>query len=249
MSVLFTAHFDGHPITVLQIRGRTAFLAMELGVAAGYTGDGQRFVDQIVHEWAPSLDEDDDVAQVVGKDLAVLKREVPLPPSTSTALVLFPTGAERCLLRSHARCSRDLVCFLHDEILSRVIAFNHANTPARGRSTDEGGSSPMPGDVPNTLAGALAEAIAGARRPASGGVLLEAADKLKALGKHIQLARRKETYREIIRLAEDLREEGLIDTEQWAALRVEAVEDLLGRSMRSPLPSFGFASVQPPSAA
>lgn len=233
MSVLFTAHFDGHPINVLQIRGRTAFLVHELGVAAGYSGDGQRFVDQIVHEWAASLDEDDDVAQVVGKELEVLKREVPLPPSTTTALVLFPTGAERCLLRSHVRCSRALACFLRDEILSRVVAFNHANTPARGTSGDEQGAP-----APRTLAGALAEAIANARpAPRSG------------FADAVELARRKETYREMIRLAEDLRDEGMISTEQWAALRVEAVEDLLGRSMRSPLPAFGIDPIQPPSAA
>lgn len=252
MSLLFTATFDGHPINVLQLRGRCAFLAHELGVAAGYAGDGQRFVDQIVHEWAASLDEDDDLAQVVGKELAVLIREVPLPPTTTSALVLFPTGAELALLRSHVRNSRALVCFLHDEVLSRVIAFNRANTPARGRSGDGGGGVPVPAEPPSTLASALARAIAGepGPTPSPGRALADAVDRLEALGKGIDtIDRRKAAYQEIIALAGDLRDEGLLTPEQWAALRVEAVEELLGRSMRAPLPAFGFDLAMPPSAA
>lgn len=250
MSVLFTATFDGHPINVLQLRGRCAFLAHELGVAAGYSGDGQRFVDQIVNEWAASLDEDDDLAQVVGKELGVLVREVPLPPTTTSALVLFPTGAERALLRSHVRSSRALVCFLHDEVLSRVIAFNRANTPAQGRTGDGGGGTPVPAEPRATLGSALARAIAGEPKPTPGRALADAVDKLKALGKRIDsIERRKAAYQEILALAGDLRDEGLITAEQWAALRVEAVEELLGRSMRAPLPAFGFDLAMPPSAA
>jgi hypothetical protein len=37
----------------------------------------------------------------------------------------------------------------------------------------------------------------------------------------------------------DLRGEGLIDDAQWAALRVEAAEERLGRRLRAPLPTFG----------
>lgn len=243
MSVLFTAFFNEHPITVLHIRGRTAFLANELGIAAGYADDGQRFVDQIVREWAACLDEDDDVAQVVGNELGVLKREVPLPPNTTTALVLFPTGAERCLVRSHARAARKLVCFLHDEVLSRVIAFNHANTPARG-GTDDG--SPPPAPPPPRVSTALENAMRGDRPPAKS-PMKEAADKLNAAVKRLNaIDRRKEHYREMIRLAQELRGQDLITTDQWAALRVEAVEELLGRPLRASLPPFGLDTAQHP---
>ncbi len=246
MSVLFTAFFNEHPITVLQIRGRPAFLAHELGVAAGYADDGQRFVDQIVREWAASLDEDDDIAQVVGNELGVLKREVPLPPTTTTALVLFPTGAERCLVRSHARAARKLVCFLHDEVLSRVIAFNHANTQARGGTDDR---SPPPAAPPIRRSTTLQDVMRGAPPPAKS-PMKEAAEKLNAAVKRLNaIDRRKEHYREMIRLAETLRADGLITMDQWAALRVEAVEELLGRPLRACLPPFGLDTAQPPFAA
>lgn len=242
MSVLFTAFFNEHPITVLQIRGRTAFLANELGIAAGYADDGQRFVDQIVREWAACLDEDDDIAQVVGNELGVLQREVPLPSNTTTALVLFPTGAERCLVRSHARGARKLVCFLRDEVLSRVIAFNHANTPARGGTDD---ASPPPALPPQRVPTALERAMHGGKLPK--GALQEALDKVKALGKRVEAAdRRKDHYREMIRLAETLRADGLITRDQWAALRVEAVEELLGRPLRTSLPPFGMDTLATP---
>lgn len=248
MSVLFTAFFNEHPITVLQIRGRTAFLAHEIGIAAGYADDGQRFVDQIIREWAACLDEDDDIAQVVGNELGVLKREVPLPPSTTTALVLFPTGAERCLVRSHARAARKLVCFLHDEVLSRVIAFNHANTPARGGTDDGAPPAPMP--PPTPLRSALQRAMDGDRSPTPKSPMKEAAEKLNAAVKRLNaIDRRKEHYREMIRLAETLRADGLITMDQWAALRVEAVEELLGRPLRASLPPFGLDTAQPPFAA
>jgi len=250
VSVLFTAFFNEHPITVLQIRGRTAFLAHELGIAAGYADDGQRFVDQIVREWAACLDEDDDIAQVVGNELGVLRREVPLPPTTTTALVLFPTGAERCLVRSHARAARKLVCFLHDEVLSRVIAFNHANTPARGGTDDGAPPAPAPLPPPTPIRSALQRAMDGETVPMPKTPFQQAADKLNAAVKRLNaIDRRKEHYREMIRLAQELRGQDLITTDQWAALRVEAVEELLGRPLRSWLPAFGLDTAQPPFAA
>ena len=93
MPVLFTAFFNEHPITVRQIRGRPAFLAHELGIAAGYADDGQRFVDQIVREWAPCLDEDDDIAQVVGRkgNLNALAEGTP----ATVAPLAAPTQAPR----------------------------------------------------------------------------------------------------------------------------------------------------------
>jgi hypothetical protein len=246
VSLIFTAHYDGHPISVLELRGRVAFLPHELGIAAGYLGDGQRFVDQIVHEWAESLDDDDDIAQLVGKELDALKRDVAIPPNASSALVLFPTGAERCLLRSHARCSRDLIRFLHDDVLSRVIAYNHANTPARGFSA--GDDPRLPRVVPLAPKSALQRAMDGEKPKKS--LLQEALDRLSAANRKVNDATtRQARYREMIRLASDLREEGLINDEQWAALRVEAVEELLGRSLRASLPPFGLDTVLPPRAA
>ena len=120
MSVIFNLPFFDFTIHVLRIRGRVAFVARNLGLAAGYSDGGQGFIDLIVREWAASFDEDDDIAQITGADLEVLKREVPLPDDTNMELVLFASGVDRALTRSRARNARSLLGFLHSDVLSQV---------------------------------------------------------------------------------------------------------------------------------
>lgn len=258
MSVLFTVPFDGVIIHVLQIRGRTGFLARDLGMAAGYVDEGQGFIDLICREWASSLDEDDDIAQLVGAELDVLKREVPLPPTTTTALVLFSTGAERALLRSRVRNARSLLGFLHSEVLSRVVSLGQAPT---GDDDDGSGGAPVsptaplprvaappPPRVTLLFPPALTEAV---------NQLSEAQDRLANAAETQRetarltdaLERQLRAYEVLSRLAGDLREMDLISCDQWAALRVEAAEELLGRRLRSPLPSFGDETANAPLAA
>jgi hypothetical protein len=45
----------------------------------------------------------------------------------------------------------------------------------------------------------------------------------------------KEGYRELVHLADALREDHVVTHEEWGALRVEAIEHLLGRSLRTRL--------------
>ena len=145
MSVLFHDRFADTTLHVLHIRGRTAFLALEIGAAAGHSDGGQGFVDLLTREWAASFDEDEDVAQLVGAELDALKREVPLPPTTTTVIVLFSTGVDRALLRSHARNARALLGFIHGRILSRVISL------AGGRDDDSSGGAPAEAPPPSGL--------------------------------------------------------------------------------------------------
>ena len=96
MCLLFQAGFDGHPIHVLHLRGRVAFLAIELGAAAGYEEDGQRFVDQLVREWAPSLEEDDDVAQLAEESgMPEARAQMLLPLLRQGDMSLDATYADR----------------------------------------------------------------------------------------------------------------------------------------------------------
>lgn len=242
MSVLFRETFNGVAFHVLQIRNRTAFLALELGAAAGFSDGGQGFVDLITREWAASFDEDDDLAQLVGAELETLTREVPLPPTTTMALVLFPTGVERALQRSHARYSRSLLGFIHAKVLSRVISLG------AGRDEDEGQSG-APATAPPPTSGAKRTS---ARSPtlrdtvvvttelrALVGDLQTLADTNHGVAElHDLLQRQVQGYEALIRLAIELRALRLISEEQYAALRVEAVEELLGRSLETTLPPF-----------
>ena len=219
MSVLFIEHFDHHPITVLEVRGRPAFLPCELAVAAGYAEEGKRFFDQIFWEWAQSLDEDDDVAQLVGAELAAIKREVPAFAEASVGVVLFPTGAERCLRRSHARRARELVTFIHGTLLPRFVQLTLGEVTPTARPA---GST------------SLAKAMEGARTRKT--AIRDAFMQLRRLGVKFQkVDEQKQGYRELVHLADALREDHVVTHEEWGALRVEAVEHLLGHSLRTRL--------------
>lgn len=243
MSVLFRAKFNEVIIHVLHIRGRTAFLATELGAAAGYSDGGQGLVDQIIREWPASFDEDDDVAQLVGAELEQLKREVPLPPTTTMALVLFTTGAERALQRARARHARSLLGFLHAEVLSRVISLG-------GGTGGEGGGGGTPAEAPppfpSRRRGAARFRMPTAELLAVGGELNKLLSGLTELAEnnretadvYNELQRQVHGYEALTRLAVDLRSLGLISNVEYAALRVEAVELLLGRPIETPLPPF-----------
>jgi hypothetical protein len=221
MSVLFIEHFDHHPITVLEVRGRPAFLPFELAVAAGYAEAGKRFVDQIFREWAQSLDEDDDIAQLVGGELAAIKREVPAFADASVGIVLFPTGAERCLRRSHARRARELVTFIHGTLLPRFVQLTLGEVTPTARPA---GST------------SLAKAMEGERERTRKAAIRVAFAKLGRLGvKFRKVDEQKEGYRELVHLADALREDHVVTHEEWGALRVEAIEHLLGRSLRTRL--------------
>jgi hypothetical protein len=241
MSLLFT--FDGHPLHVLHLRGRSAFIAAELGAAAGYGDDaGQRFVDLICRDWARSFEEDDDIAQVVGAELEAIKREVGLPATTKMLLVLFPSGAERALVLSRSRVSRSLIGFVHAVALARILTFPHGE-PADETGDSEGDEG---SEHPQSAPAQPREKAPEDRK----GVLLEALAKLREVSNKLKgPAWRAQVYVEIVLLASDLLESGCISQDQWAALRVEAVEELIGRPLRSPLPPFGDDAPNAPSAA
>lgn len=243
MSLLFRESFFSSPLHVLHIRGRTAFLALEIGAAAGHSDGGQGFVDLLTREWAADFDEDNDVAQLVGAELDALKREVPLPPTTTMALVLFPTGVERALQRSRARNARSLLGYIHATILSRVISLS-----VRDDDDSSGGApaeAPPPAGLPKRTAlvvrtPAIREAIALAKElQALVAQLQHLADTQAALGeKQDRLQRQVLGYKALIRLAEELYALKVISIGDYCAIHLEAVEILLGGEIGTPLPPF-----------
>ena len=221
MSVRFTETFDNHPIHVLDVRGRPAFVPCELAIAAGYQEEGRRFLDQIFHDWAAGLDEDEDVAQLTPVELDALKRDLPGMSDLKLGVVLFGSGAERCLRRARARRARELLAFVRGTLLPRfdeMTGDEPENPPRSAGST------------------ALAKVIAGDPMRTGKGALHDALAKLKALGGRIRKVEgRGVGYRALVELAEALREEHVVTHEEWGALRVEAVEHLLARGLRTRL--------------
>ncbi|MFN7144985.1 MAG: hypothetical protein ACK4YP_14505, partial [Myxococcota bacterium] len=91
--------------------GRPAFLAHEVGAAAGYL-DATDFVDRIAREWGASLEDDDDIGFLTPRELRAVHRELPDVPADDRTLVLFASGVDKTLARSHARHARPLREFL-----------------------------------------------------------------------------------------------------------------------------------------
>ena len=219
MSVRFADTFDGHPIHVLDVRGRPAFIPSELAIAAGYQEQGRRFLDQIFHDWAAGLDEDGDLAQLTPTELAAAKRDLPGMSDTKLAVVLFASGAERCLRRARARRAGALLTFLQDTLLPRFDAQTEEPAHPLVSPGTTSLAAVMRGDAPRTR-----------------NVLADAMSKLKALGGELRKVERQGVgYRALVELAEALREDKVVTHEEWGALRVEAVEHLLGRGLRTRL--------------
>lgn len=260
MSVLFTVPFLDVPIHVLYLRGRTAFIARELGAAAGYSDDGQPFLDLICQDWPASLEDDDHIATVTGKELAAIKREVELPEGTSALLVLFAQGALITLLRSRTKHAKRLIGFLL-RLLARAEAYA-AGEPIPGDTggDDQGGAPvapqpvlpPAPAVVATTTIPNLLPTIEQMRGLTTDmrAMLRELAD---LFDRHYEAAelqadqnRRLLAFEVLRNLAFNLRTLELVSNEQWAALEVEAVEELLDRPLRSPIPRFGFGDSDAP---
>ena len=222
MPVLFTEQFDDHLIHVLEVRGRPAFLPRELAVAAGYGEDGQRFLDQVFQEWATGLDEDDDVGQLTTREFDALKRDLPGMTDRALGIVLFATGAERCLQRARVRRARELLTFVRDTVLPRFAELTGSVLPAEA--------------PPPSRSTSLAAAMRGEPARVRTSALQDAVAKLKSLGVRVRKAEsRAAGFRAIVEMAESLREEHVVTHEEWGALRVEAVEHLLGRGLRTRL--------------
>lgn len=221
MTVLSCDPFDDHPIHVLKVRGRAAFIPCELAIAAGYREGGRRFLDEIFNDWAAGLEEDDDLAQLTPAELAAVKRDLPGISDTKLAVVLFASGAVRCLRRSRARRSQDLLEFVQTTLLRRFDGLTPVSRPASA-------------DTPSS--NALALATEGERAPTRSAALREAFTQIRRLGVKLRkVSDRKEEYRELVHLADGLRVDHVVSETEWGALRVEAIEHLLGRPLRTRL--------------
>ena len=216
MTVLFGAEFENQPITVLEVRGRPAFLPRQLAIAAGYSEPGHRFTEQITREWAPSLEEEEDLVYLFGRAYRTLQRELPDWSGVRYGLVLFYTGAEKCLRFAQVRRSRALAEFLMETVLPRFVAITGSDRP-RGSTT-------------------LAQGMAGESAPPPKSALADAVTKLRGLGGRLQkLEEFQQGFRELVKLADELRAAGIVTDAEWACLRVEAMEHLLGRGLRTRL--------------
>lgn len=242
MSVLFAITFLEFTLHVCQLRGRPAFIAREIGHAAGYSDDGQPFIDLICREWPASLDDDEHVAAISGAELDMLKRELTLPEESATLLVLFWPGVMVTLLRSRARNARKLIGFLLRNVSTRAEAMI-AGCWFDDEDPGQGGAPVAPQPTSPPAAPSPAPSLVDVQATTVS-VRLLLADLGHMFDKPLAIAAtqgdrelcllRFEALRD---LAFHLRALGLLSNRELGALLTEAVEELLGRPLRS-LPPF-----------
>ncbi len=116
-----TVHFEGSTLTQLEIDGRPAWIAQEVGKALGYT-DPRRFRDSIRTRWSEEFIEGVDVAMLDGERLDTLRRlsTNPVHSHTRALLVLFESGLHLALVKTPMEAGRRLRRFLVTEVLPKL---------------------------------------------------------------------------------------------------------------------------------
>lgn len=118
-----TYEFEGATLTQLEIDGRPAWVAQEVGTALGYS-DGRRLVDTIRNRWRDEFVEGVDYALLEGAMLESLKRlntGLVFSSHTRALLVLFETGLHLALVKTPKEAGRRLRRFLVTEILPKLV--------------------------------------------------------------------------------------------------------------------------------
>jgi prophage antirepressor-like protein/uncharacterized protein YkuJ len=116
-----TIHFEGSTLTQLEIDGRPAWIAQEVGKALGYT-EPRRFRDSIRTRWSEEFIEGVDVALLDGARLDTLRRlsTNPVLSHTRALLVLFESGLHLALVKTPMEAGRRLRRFLVTEVLPKL---------------------------------------------------------------------------------------------------------------------------------
>lgn len=128
---LLRAEFEGHPLTILSINGRTAWVAREVGHALGYAQRGSRLAACIGERWDEFLP-GVDYAVLTGEPLAQLKAAgVDIDAKTPSLVVLFESGVLMVLTKTHKDAGRRLRRYLVDEVLPRLARGESVPPPGR----------------------------------------------------------------------------------------------------------------------
>src|SRR5690606_32845822 len=99
--------FDGRALTTIDLDGRHAWVAREVGEAIGYAQRGKRFASMITGDWSGELLQGHDYAVLTGRELSAFKEgvfkgtgSVPLGGNRGL-VVLFESGLHLSLVKTH----------------------------------------------------------------------------------------------------------------------------------------------------
>ena len=108
--------FHQIPITRLEMDGRSAWLAREIGQALGYPERGDKLARNIVRRWNQEFEEGVDYDRLTGESLQRLRGLVPRLRRTRRVLILFQTGLEKVLARTPYEISFPLRTWIEEGV-------------------------------------------------------------------------------------------------------------------------------------
>ena len=119
--------FDGHKLTTLDLDGRTAWIAREVGEAIGYAQRGKRFTSQITGAWSDELLSGHDYRVLTGSEVKAFKAgifkgtgSVPLGGNRGL-VVLFESGLHLALVKTQKAAGKRLRRFLAEKVLPQLV--------------------------------------------------------------------------------------------------------------------------------
>jgi prophage antirepressor-like protein len=122
---VITHNFNDTAITTYIFEGRPCWIALEVGRAIGYSGNGKGLVDQLRDEWSAEMVEGQDFAAFTGDRLKsfqdLTKEGGYSPPSSANQItVLYETGMWLVLVKTRRPAGLALRRFLVEQVLPQV---------------------------------------------------------------------------------------------------------------------------------
>jgi prophage antirepressor-like protein len=122
---VITHNFNNTAITTYIFEGRPCWIALEVGRAIGYSGNGKGLVDQLRDEWSAEMVEGQDFAVLTSDRLKsfqdLTKEGGYSPPSSANQItVLYETGMWLVLVKTRRPAGLALRRFLVEQVLPQV---------------------------------------------------------------------------------------------------------------------------------
>lgn len=136
--------FDESPLTVVNVRGRPAWFASEIGRVLGYDKDGARLGELVTNEWAADFKAGVDFEIIKNEDLRSLKEltreyrvcgQAPVGVRARACMILFESAVDGVALKTDRPAGVQLRRWLRDEVLPKLRRGEGvpAEAPAKAR--------------------------------------------------------------------------------------------------------------------
>ena len=137
LRAILTDTFEGVPLTRVELHGRPAYIAREIGEAIGYANNGAAFADRVTRSWSREMEEGRDFMVLEGEALDTFRR-LTVDSTVSHArhlLILFERGLHLALLKTTKPAGERLRAYLAESIMPGL---------ARGQAVRDGDAQPEP---------------------------------------------------------------------------------------------------------